>query len=230
MIVYPAEHLFQAKYPVLEPHEEEIFYHHPVEEIYCNQLGVLYYDEGVYSIYDKNESKQIRQQKTGRNIGSKMRVIWECYVGQIVSCPHFLYVNGNPLDTRFENIRKTSELSPKGKEWAELQKTKKKFIQKTVEYLLKLEARAEKVGMDKEQLYQVLMLPSWIIIPRKKLGEAPVKITRVPGPKSWTTEEQADQIERMYLQGLSYYAIIDRFGWTSTHRVKKVVRDRKLKR
>lgn len=228
MIVYPAKHLFEAKFPVLEPHEEEIFFPHPTEEIYCNQLGALYYEEGTYTVYDKNDSKQVRQQRTGKNVGSKMRVIWECYVGKLVSSPHFLFVNGNPLDTRFENIRKISELGQK--EWTELKTVKKNFIENSVDHLLKLEARAGNIGIDKNELYSILMLPYWLVSARKRLGEAPVRITRPPGPKVRTTEEQADQIERMYLQGLSYYAIIDRFGWTSTHRVKKVVRDRKLKR
>lgn len=228
MIVYPAEHLFQAKFPVLEPHEEEIFYHHPVEEIYCNQLGALYFEEGTYIIYDKNESKLVRHMKTGKNVGSKMRIIWECYVGKIVSGPHFLYVNGNPLDTRFENIRKTSEVSKE--EWEILQKTKKRFIQKSVEYLLKLEARAEKIGVDKEQLYQILMLPYWLTSARLKHASPSLRTTRFISTKKHTTEEEADEVEKLYHQGLTYYAIVKVMGWRSTNRVKKVVKDRNLVR
>ena len=42
MIVHPARHIFEAKFPSLEDHEEEIFYQHPVHDIKVNQLGVIY--------------------------------------------------------------------------------------------------------------------------------------------------------------------------------------------
>lgn len=228
MIVHPAEHLFQAKFPTLEPHEEEVFFHHPEEEIYCNQLGVLYFEPGTYVIYEKNDSSMVRRIGTKKTSGSKMRIIWECYTGQKTTNPHFLYVNGNPLDTRFENLRKTSELSKT--EWEILQKTKKRFIQKSVDYLLKLEARADKIGMDKEGLYKILMLPYWLISARIKNTTPPVRTTRFVNTKCWTTPEEADEVEKLYHQGLTYYAIVKIMGWRSTNRVKKVIRDRKLVR
>ena len=228
MIVYPAQHLFEAKFPKLEDHEEEVFFHHPVEEIYCNQLGALYYESSSYVCYDKNESNVVRNQKTGKNVGTKIRVIWECYTGKIVTNPHFLFVNGNPLDTRRENMRKISEL-PK-KEWEALQSVKKRFIQKSVEHLVKLEERASKMGLSNSELNQILMLPYWLVSARRRLGDTPTKTNKIPGPKARTTEEQADEIEKLYLQGLTYYAILQKFGWNSNHRVKKVVRDRGLSR
>ena len=44
------------------------------------------------------------------------------------------------------------------------------------------------------------------------------------------TEEEADEVEKLFHMGLTFYAIIDRFGWKSTSRVKNIIRDRKLVR
>jgi hypothetical protein len=228
MIVYPARHLFEAKFPKLEDHEEEIFFQHPVHEIKINQLGVLYYDESVYAVYEKQDTAIVRHTPTRRNCGSKIRIIWECYTGELAFGPHFLFVNGNPLDLRWENIRKSNTLTSKERD--QLLAVKRKFTKKSVEHLIKIEERAEKLGMDITELHKFLLLPHWLVVARAKNGGPGIQKLRLPGGKSPTTEEEADEIEKLYLMGLTFYAIINRFGWTSTHRVKKVVRDRGLVR
>jgi hypothetical protein len=234
MIIHPAKHLFQAKFPTLEEHEEEVFFQHPVHRIKCNQLGVLYWEGFEYTVYDKADTSIVRDMTTRKNCGSKLRVIWECYVGEQVTSPHFLYVNGNPLDTRFDNMIKTSTLTLKEKE--AFLNVKRRFVNASVDHLIKLEARAERMGLSISELYSILMLPYWLISARKRFEEASAKVInpktleRRGGSKSRTTEAEADEVERMYLQGQTQYAIIQRMGWNSTSRVKKVLRDRKLVR
>ena len=92
----------------------------------------------------------------------------------------------------------------------------------------------EEQGVDKTELYEMLLLPHWLIGARERYVPPTVpkhqKVTSKGTPKPRTTEEEADEIERLFHMGLTFYAIIDRFGWSSTSRIKKIVQDRKLVR
>ena len=234
MIIHPAKHLFEAKFPTLEEHEEEIFFQHPVHNLKVNQLGVIYCDEIEYAIYHKGDTSIVRDQKTRKNCGSKLRVIWECYIGKICSSPHFFFANSNPLDTRRENLILCRPLTHK--ERAPYLRARNRFVEASVQHLLKIEARMGKMGVDKDTVYQMLILPYWLKSARKKYDVAPIKSTapksleRRGGSKSRTTEAEADEVERLFFQHLTYYHIIQRMGWRSTSRVKKVIKDRGLVR
>ena len=232
MIVHPARHLFEAKFPSLEDHEEEVFYQHPVHDIKVNQLGVIYCDESIFGIYNKRGTSMVRLLKTTNSVGTKTKVIWECYTGEIVHSPHFFFANGNPLDLRRENLVMSGPLSNRERE--PYIRIKNRFIKASVEHLIKIETRMEAVGVDKTELYEMLLLPHWLIGARERYVPPAVpkhqKVTSKGTPKPRTTEEEADEIERLFHMGLTFYAIIDRFGWSSTSRVKKIVQDRKLVR
>ena len=230
MIVHPARHLFEAKFPMLEEHEEEIFYQHPLYNIKVNQLGVIYCDDSEYGIYDKRGTCVIREHKTLKNCGNKPRVIWECYHGEILSNAHFLFANANPMDTRKENLLVSSKIPVKEREIFLARKSR--FVKESVEHLMKIEQRMEVVGVDKKQVYEILQLPYWLEAARVKYKPTRVRLPRSGSkvPKPRTTEAEADEVERLFLLGLTFYAIIDRMGWSSTSRVKKIVLDRKLVR
>jgi hypothetical protein len=232
MIVHPAKHYFECMFPTLEDGEEEHFYQHPLYDIKVNQLGVIYCDESVYGIYDKVDTTMVRQQATGKSCGTKARVIWECYAGQIVNTPHFFYVNANPLDTRKENMVLSGPLS--AKERAPYLRTKARFIRASVEHLMKLEGRMEAVGIDKDQLYDLLLLPQWLKGARVKyLPPKPPKQQKKYSrgtPKTRTTQAEIEEVIKLYNMGLTFYAIIDRMGWTSTSRIKKIAKDYNLVR
>jgi hypothetical protein len=232
MIVHPARHLFEAKFPTLEDHEKEHFYQHPVHDIKVNQLGVIYCDDGTFGIYDKRGTSMVRFLKTSRSIGTKCKIIYECYTGEIFHSPHFFFANGNPMDTRKENLVMSGPLTSRQRE--PYLKIKNRFIKASVEHLLKLETKMEAVGIDREQLYELLLLPQWLKSTRERYvaPTAPKhqKVTSKGTPKTRTTQAEADEIERLFHMGLTFYAIIDRFGWSSTSRIKKIVRDRKLVR
>ena len=170
MVVYPAKHFFEARFPKLEDHEEEIFFQHPTHKIKCNQLGVLYFEEEDFAIYETHGISVVRQRKIVKNCGSKTKVIWECYEGEVIANPHFFYINGNVLDTRRENLRKSSNLSPKERE--ECLKVKRKFVKNSVEHLIKIENRVKELNISKKELYELLYLPSWLMAARKKIKSA----------------------------------------------------------
>jgi hypothetical protein len=214
-------------FPSLEDGEEEIFFPHPKHDIKVNQLGVIYCDNDKYGIYDKIDTSMVRSQKTRNSVGTKTRIIWECYTGEIVNTPHFFFVNANPLDTRFENMVLSGPLSVKERQ--PYLRTKSRFIQASVEHLMKIEARMERVGVDKDQLYDLLLLPQWLRSARKKyLPPKPPKQQKKYSrgtPKTRTTPEEIEEVIKLFHMGLTFYAIIDRMGWTSTSRIKKIAKD-----
>jgi hypothetical protein len=231
MIVHPARHLFEAKFPTLEDHEEEVFYQHPVHDIKCNQLGVIYCDEGTFGVYDKRGTSMVRVTKTSNSVGTKPKVVWECYTGETVFSPHFFFANANPLDLRRENLVMSGPLSAKERE--PYIRIKRQFVQASVEHLVGLEARMEVQGIDRKQLYEMLLLPHWLTGARERYVPPTPKQQRATSrgvSKPRTTQEEGDEIERLFHMGLTFYAIIDRFGWSSTSRIKKIVQDRKLVR
>ena len=234
MIVHPARHFFEAKFPTLEDHEQEVFYQHPVHDIKVNQLGVIYYNESIFSIYDKRGTSVVRFLKTGKGLGNKTKIIWECYTGETFHAPHFFFANGNPLDTRRENLILCAPLSATARQ--PYIRIKRAFVQASVEHLLKLETRMAAVGIGKTELYEMLSLPQWLVGARERYvpptDQPPkAKKTYTKGtPKIRTTPEEVAEVIRLYNQGQTFYAIIDRFGWSSTSSIKKIVQDRKLVR
>ena len=166
------KHWFECMHPRLGMLEEEIFYQHPIEDIKCNQIGMLYYDEERYVAYEMRTGSVVREfeawnGKGVRVIGSKLKVIWECYHNQKLEAgAHFLFTNGNPLDLTMKNILAINKIDPDTKQQAS--KTKVRFIQNSVEHLVKLEAKYEKRGIEQKQLHDLLQIPNWLSGARKK--------------------------------------------------------------
>jgi hypothetical protein len=172
MIIYPAKNLFQAKFPTIEDHEEEIFFQHPKEDIKCNQLGVLYYDEDRYSTYPTASGATVREHQkfnkvAARSVGSKTKIVWECYHQEILEIgAHCLFLNANPLDMTKENIIMLSKTDPATKK--EASKAKAKFISNSIDHLIGLERKFEKEGISNQQLHKLLQIPNWLACARKK--------------------------------------------------------------
>ena len=176
----------------------------------------------------------VRDLKTGKSFGTKTKIIWECYTGEIVHSPHFFYANGNPLDTRRENLIMCGPLSDKARQ--PYLRIKRGFVQASVEHLVGLETRMEAVGIDKTELYEMLLLPRWLVgsreryVPPTPQPPKPKKTYSKGTPKKRTTEAEVAEVIRLYNQGQTFYAIIDRMGWTSTSRIKKIAKDHGLVR
>lgn len=181
MIRHSSNHWFECLYPTLEPGEEEIFYQHPTEGFKCNQLGVLYYDEARYVVYDLLRASVVRELAVWngdkmRALGSKFKIVWECYHGEIIEGrSHFTLANNNPLDLTRENLLLTTNVDKKDR--LRMAAKKSRFVKASAEYLVGIEPKYEKRGMDNQQLYKSLLLPNWLITARKKY--------KGPVPKSY---------------------------------------------
>lgn len=182
MIKGEPKHWFECMFPVLEDHEEEIFFPHPVEDIKCNQLGILYFDPDRYVCYELRSGSVVREHaiwngKKVRVVGSKLKVIWECYHHQKLEMGvHFTFLNGNPLDLTLENLMALNKMDPTTKQKAARVKTI--FTKNSVDRLLKLEIKYEKKGIGKEQLHEILQLPNWLSCARKRHANPVVKKRR----------------------------------------------------
>jgi len=183
MIIHPANHWFETMMPELEPGEKEIFFKHPVEDIKCNQLGVIYYDEERYVCYDTRTGSVVKEmekwnKKLTRAVATKNKVIWECYhQDKLDAGTQFLFTNGNPLDVTKANLLAITKLDPAVRQNAS--KIKKQFINASVDHLVKLEAKYKKKGIEPDLLQDLLQLPNWLLGARKKwTGPVPRALAR----------------------------------------------------
>ncbi len=229
MIIPKATNIFDALSPMLEDHEEELFFQHPTLDIKCNQLGAVYYNEDKYMYLHNKQGGSFMETRSRKNLGSKVRVVWECYQGQTHSgsgSPHFFFANGNILDYRPENVFLSNDLLPKEK--AQMAREKAKFILSSVQRLMELEIYYEKRGIKKEELHTAMLIPVWLVNARKRItpplvGEAKKPTER--GKKTRTTPEEIDEVIKLFKLGLTYYNIMIRMGWKSNQRIKKIVQD-----
>jgi len=235
MIQFPAKHLFEARVPILEEGEEEMFYQHPLHNFKCNQLGALFIEDERYQLCYSTGGTYIRTKRRVDgvwrfmdNIGQKQRLVWECYEGRLLeSGKQFLFVNGNPLDFSYGNLVLTT--SKKDDFMVEVLNRKKRFVWESIEHLKKLEVKYEKKGVEKQDLYDLLMLPIWLKAARKKLNPLPPELP-LPSRRKTTytrktppiTPADEQRIIRYFDEGWSYVQIRDRMGFGSKSPVKRI--------
>ena len=165
---------------MLEDHEEEIIYIHPSGEFSCNQLGVLYYDEDKYVLLENvNGSYMKTTDRKNLSKGTKLRLVWECYHNQIYptkNSPHIYQANANVYDFTQENLILASSLN---KYWQrDLNSVRKEFISKSIDHLIKIENRWSLLGVSKEEVWTMLVIPYWLVGARK----------RYAGEKKWSSK------------------------------------------
>jgi hypothetical protein len=104
---------FELILPTLEADEEEVWFTHPFENIKCNQLGILDFDDQEYLMVDlPTKSCYLRKRnhegKFVISIGTKSNVVWECY-HQKKYKTRILHTNHNEKDYTFDNLYYTGE-------------------------------------------------------------------------------------------------------------------------
>lgn len=183
MIQFPCTSLFDAKIPVLEDHEEEILFFHPIwKGIKCNQLGVVYFDEEKYSSIGLFPNITYRTLKSPHTVlGTKEVVVYECYYGGDFKRKQFYHVNGNPYDFTPDNLIPTNDYKHPRRE--EAKENKKRFLEKTLHHLVRLEEKFNKEGISNQELHDFLMLPLWIRNARRIFRDGKIRYNKVKNNK-----------------------------------------------
>jgi len=178
LIYTKAKNIFEALSPRLEAHEEEIIYPHPsLPGVFCNQLGVLTYDEKIYTMMEGLNGIYLRMRDGEKNSrGTKLKIIWECYKGEDYKgegSPHVYYKNGNIYDHTKENLIVSTEI-PKSSRIL-LNEVKKKFILNSVLRLIEIEKKWEKHEVSPQDLWEMMFLPRWLIGARQRFDGKEVR-------------------------------------------------------
>lgn len=141
MIIPKPAHLFENCYPKLEEGEEEIFYQHPVYDLKCNQIGMVYPGESLtyfsYSVLpDKYNLNDMQNYKTS---APRLKVIAQCFAGSMDIPFRVVPFDGNPYNTTVNNLLYPKSFAKKAYE------NHYRFKENTLDYMLrkdkKLEAR-----------------------------------------------------------------------------------------
>jgi len=165
MIAHQPKSWWDCVLPKLEDEEEEVWFTHPTENIKCNQIGFLVYDDQEYMMVDlPYKSCYLRKKNpAGKfviSIGTKSNVVWECY-NQKTTKTRILHANHNENDYTFDNLHCTVWETPYEK--VVRNKKKREWETRSAEILLEKEASMAAKGLDKETYRAFLMLPSWLI-------------------------------------------------------------------
>lgn len=200
MIFPVVNHFFDAKYPVLEDHEEEIFYTHPVwTDVQVNQLGVIFFDEDKYTV-NLDPRDQYRIRKKGETdvycLGNKAKIAMECFSGINLKGYNFFHVDGNPLNNTFKNliffVNKGNGIEP-------YKKQKREFIKRTLEYMKSREPQIIKRGITPIDYWEALNLPKYIMEAWKKEY----------GMEIHVSESRKRKTRGLYLTGDAQEALIE---------------------
>lgn len=153
---------FTALLPVIPDGEPERFYYHPTHpQIYCNQIGVLYFSEDIYLLSECRAVQYLIVKSTRERVAKRDIVVYQCYSGAIQKFSKMLFRNGNPNDLSVGNII-TSLDCPK-KDIKTIKEAMQDFIDETAIDLYLLETKyVEKYGIPPTELHDKLMLPQWV--------------------------------------------------------------------
>jgi len=155
---------FQFVLPSLEDDEEEVWFTHPTENIKCNQLGFLVFDDQEYMTVDlpgKNcyLRKRNSEGKFVVSVGTKSNVVWECY-HQKTTKTRILHANHNENDYTFDNLYCTADETKYEKVLRN--KEKREWVSLSARVLLKKEAAMAAKGLSKETYRALMTIPKWL--------------------------------------------------------------------
>jgi len=143
MIPREEKHLFQIKYPMLGPDEEEIFYHHPNHDVKCNQIGMVYPGPTQkYFSYSVSADKYSLNDGKLKTSIPRLTLITQCFTGEIRYGHRSLPLDGNPYNTSYLNLAYPLSLKQHAKE------NYKNFIKRTVDYMIAKNKKLKERGIN----------------------------------------------------------------------------------
>lgn len=218
MIFYETTNFFDAKYPTLEDHEEEILYQHPEYDIKCNQLGVLDFGEDNKYGFTSREQYKIKAPGTKgfKMLGHKERIVMECYTGFSHKGKIIYFIDGNPLNHTFKNL---ICISRKGPEYRELYNKNRDFIDRSVQHMNSREPFIVKRGIEPEDYWTAMALPEWLMLEWHKSNHKTSKeipVGKIPKGKYIKGDTQLDLLKQIWELKKSGYSWAEMMKETGT--------------
>ena len=162
MIIQIPTSYFDCVWPRLEDNEDEEFFYHPtLEGIYCNQIGMLYLDDDLYTQIINGYVYIIPTKKI---IGRDEEIVWECYHSQILLDDKIDFKDGNHLNRTRDNLYIKSREPYKRKSEV---RSLDSFWKNSINYLNELEEKWAKLGVSPDHLHEMLQISHLLKAKRK---------------------------------------------------------------
>ncbi len=215
-------HYFNYLPPTIPEGEEEIFYRHPNLPFCMNQLGVIYEDDDYSVNYVKDEDIRIYCLSTNKYIatGRRARFSIECYTNQIIDKERasVVYLDGNSQNNSFHNLKLREDLTIK--QIKQAKDNKDRFRELSLNYLKQVEKKLLAKGLDTNRYFKFMKLPSWMGVKIHNGVEFTAGVVlsdKLPNAKNY---QRMLEIVRMYEDGMTQNAIMERFGFSSRNQVR----------
>ena len=161
-------HWFNITLPKIKDDEEEIFWRHPVHPLQCNQIGLIYLDEGYDVRYQDGKKEVIAYRPTIRTkgeydwieAGHPLRVMFECWWNRQVKYSAFVFRDGNPLNTTQGNLVRKGEADPQ--EWKMAYMETQEFRIRSLQYMRSRDVIITGRGIDPKDYWTALGVPVWL--------------------------------------------------------------------
>lgn len=214
MRFFPHTNYFDCLSPMLEDHEEEVFFKHPKYDFHCNQLGVLFFPDKL-----KAQTRQSGQWKImdDQNIfyivlGIKERIVRECYDGLSYKNYSFYHRDGNPYNLTPENV---IAVAKGDKDNSKYRKLRRYFILETIKYMNSREPYILKRGLDPMDYWEIMQLPKWLMQEYRLYKGKPIPTPTGEKKKYIKGDDQIillSQIWEMRQAGCSWTVMMDETG------------------
>lgn len=153
-------HYFNTDLPKIPEGEPEVFYHHPILDLKCNQVGAVYFGDSFEEVsYSPNTEKFTlsKNKADSQRSFAKFKLITECYLGKEAPRLKRETVNGILTDLRPENVLVQDYQAKQAKQNTDL------FIHRSVMYMLEKDTVLEARGISPQEYWGEFKLPNYII-------------------------------------------------------------------
>lgn len=197
MKFFPHTNYFDCLSPMLEDHEEEILYKHPLHDFHCNQLGAIYFPEELKAQTRQSGQFKIMDLKTQFyiSLGYRERIVRECYDGFTYKNYSFYPKDGNPLNLTPENV---IAIAKGNRDNVYYRKQRRAFIIETIRHMNSREPYILKRGIDPMQYWEMLQLPKWLMQEYRIYKGKPLPTNPVEKKRYIKGDEQMVLLRQIY--------------------------------
>lgn len=199
----PAKHFFECFPPLLNKDEEEVWFRHPILPLQCNQLGVIEYDEEVYTCTNQSKIKMVWNGKADW-IGTREKIVMDCYEG--FSHKHYIFFHrdGNLCDFRYENL---VGFRSRTEEFKQHFQARKQFWKATLDYMDSRLPFIVARGIDPKDYWKIMDLPYELYVKWEKHYQGEYVPPKTRGAYKTQSHKRMQEIRKLMDTGMGSRAI-----------------------